>query len=113
MKFEEKNRLKKLAGINYNNFQAKNQTEKAAEDYFGMNDEVQFDDKIEGFKSLLKRSREINSDENIESFESLNKRASMLYPGKDYKSLYSGEHMMESNISNLKDDEEIDLSTIL
>lgn len=113
MNFEEKNRMKELAGINHIDFQAKNQTEKAAEDYFGMNDEVQFDDKVEGFKSLLKRSREINSDDNIESFESLNKRASMLYPGKDYKSLYAGEHMMESNINKLKDDEEIDLSTIL
>tara|TARA_Y100000389_G_C16988980_1_gene283960 strand:+ start:145 stop:486 length:342 start_codon:yes stop_codon:yes gene_type:complete len=113
MIFEEKNRMKKLAGINDYRFQQKNQTEKAAEDYFGMNDEVQFDDKIEGFKSLINRSREINSDENIESIESINKRASMLYPGKKYKSLYSGEHMMELSINKLKDNDEIDLSAII
>ena len=50
-----KKRMMNLAGIKNDDFVEKNQTEKAADDYFGMNDEVEWDNKIQGFNSLIKR----------------------------------------------------------
>lgn len=108
-----KKRMMNLAGIKNDDFVEKNQTEKAADDYFGMNDEVEWDNKIQGFNSLIKNVKELNKEENVESLDSINKRASMLYPGKKYKYMYAGEQMMESKINNLKNDDIIDLSFIL
>lgn len=107
-------RLMRLAGIKSGrDIAAKTKPEQAADDYFGMNDETHWDSGVQGFKTLLQIARDADSDENVESLESINKRAAMLYPGKEYKGMYAGERMMESDISKLKDDEDIDLSSIL
>lgn len=102
MKLKSKNRLMELAGITA--------PESFALDYFGMDDTVVGNDKIEGFKTLLKHADD--SDEDIESIQSINKRSEMLYPGKKYYGMYAGEHMMES-IDKLKDSDEIDLTSII
>ena len=104
----------KLAGINKNVPTVdKSASEVAADDYYGMNDEVQYNDIVQGFNKLLKTARE--SDENVESIESINKRSDMLYPGKKYYGMYAGERMMESVslIEQMKDKDIIDLSSIL
>jgi len=109
-------RLMRLAGIKSGrniSQNGKSKPEQAADDYFGMNDETHWDSGLQGFKTLLQIARDADADESVESLESINKRAEMLYPGKKYKSMYAGERMMESDINNLNDDEDIDLSSIL
>lgn len=104
----------KLAGINKNIPTVdRGASEVAADDYYGMNDEVQYNDLVKGFNNLLKTARE--SDEDVESIESINRRAEMLYPGKKYYGMYAGERMMESvnSIEKMKDKDIIDLSSIL
>ena len=107
-------RLMRLAGIKSGrDISSKSKPEEAADDYFGMNDEVHWGSGMQGFKSLLRQARDADADENVESIASINKRAEKLYPGKGFKSMYAGESMMESNISKLNDDDDIDLSSIL
>ena len=111
---KSRKRLMKLAGIQTKEpVVDKTPSEVAADDYYGMNDEVQYDSIIKGFGHLIKTARE--SDDNVESIESINKRAANLYPGKKYYGMHAGERMMESVnlIEQMKDKDIIDLSSIL
>jgi len=116
MNIESRKRLMELAGIKTNKVPTvdRNPSELAADDYYRMNDEVQYDNIVQGFNKLLKTARE--SDEEVESIESINKRADMLYPGKKYYGMYAGERMMEESISfidQIKDEDTIDLSSVI
>jgi hypothetical protein len=100
---KSRKRLMELAGLSA--------TEDAALNYFGMDDTIEWDNEVEGFKSLLQHADE--SDEEVESLENINKRSDMLYPGKKYYGMYAGERMMESNpIDKLNEDDSIDLSPL-
>ena len=111
---KSRKRLMKLAGIQKKEpVVDKTPSEVAADDYYGMNDEVQYDSIVQGFSKLIKKAKD--SDENVESIESINKRAENLYPGKKYYGMYAGEGMMESIgfIDKMEDKDVIDLSSII
>ena len=85
------------------------------EGYFGMQDEVQWYDTIEGFNSLIKSADDSDSDKEVETLDSINKRSEDLYPGKKYHGMYAGENMMESvnYIDKLDDKDSINLPNLL
>lgn len=115
---KSRKRLMELAGISVDKSKkALKEDAPGTEGYFGMEDEVQWYDTVEGFTSLITQADE--SDEEVETLDSINRRSDDLYPGKKYYGMYAGESMGENieesirYIDKLDDKDFINLPNLL